>query len=61
MIGTDRGFEHDRKVGPIPTMTWEHLREMRGLGFVIGSHAATHIDCGSADLEVVRRELAAIG
>ncbi|HKC45888.1 MAG TPA: polysaccharide deacetylase family protein [Burkholderiales bacterium] len=58
MIGTERGFEHDRKVGPIPTMTWDQLREMQRLGFVIGSHAATHIDCGSADIELVRRELA---
>jgi methionyl-tRNA formyltransferase len=58
MIGTDRGFDHDRKAGPIPTMTWDQLREMKRLGFAIGSHTVTHLDCGSAELNVVRRELA---
>ena len=38
-------------------MTWDQLREMRALGFTIGSHTVTHLDCGSADVERVRAEL----
>jgi peptidoglycan/xylan/chitin deacetylase (PgdA/CDA1 family) len=59
MIGTTEGFPHDlKRLGhALPTMTWEHLRHMRDLGFVIGSHTVTHLDCGSADMDTVRREL----
>lgn len=59
LIGTNDGFAHDlKKLGkPLPTMNWEQLRHMHDLGFVIGSHTVTHLDCGSADLETVRREL----
>jgi peptidoglycan/xylan/chitin deacetylase (PgdA/CDA1 family) len=58
-IGTTEGFPHDvKRLGKaLPTMTWEHLRHMRDLGFVIGSHTVTHLDCGSADMETVQREL----
>jgi len=59
MIETTEGFPHDlKRLGKaLPTMTWEHLRHMRDFGFVIGSHTVTHLDCGSADMETVRREL----
>jgi len=59
MIGTTEGFPHDlKRLGKaLPTMTWDHLRHMRDLGFVIGSHTVTHLDCGSAGLDTVRREL----
>ena len=30
---------------------------MHELGFVIGSHTVTHLDCGAADKDTVRREL----
>lgn len=59
MIGTTDGFQHDlKRLGHVlPTMTWDQLREMRDLGFLIGSHTVTHIDCGSVDLNTVRCEL----
>lgn len=59
MIGADQGFPHDlKRLGSaLPTMTWDQLRQMHALGFVIGSHTVTHLDCGSADLGAVRREL----
>ena len=59
IIGTTDGFPHDlKRLGKaLPTMTWDHLRHMRDLGFVIGSHTVTHLDCGSASMDAVRREL----
>jgi peptidoglycan/xylan/chitin deacetylase (PgdA/CDA1 family)/folate-dependent phosphoribosylglycinamide formyltransferase PurN len=59
MIGTTGGFPHDlKRLGKaLPTMTWDQLRKMRDLGFVIGSHTVTHIDCGGTGLDAVRREL----
>jgi peptidoglycan/xylan/chitin deacetylase (PgdA/CDA1 family) len=38
-------------------MNWDQLREMHALGFTIGSHTVTHLDCGSADPGTVLREL----
>lgn len=59
LIGRDEGFPHDlKRLGrALPTMNWDQLREMHALGFVVGSHTVTHLDCGSADLGTVRREL----
>ena len=59
MIGTTEGFPHDlKRLGKaLPTMTWDQLRHMHDLGFVIGSHTVTHLDCGSAGMDTVRREL----
>ncbi len=60
MIGTGRRFPHDiRRGNPyIPTMQWDHLREMREAGFTIGSHSVSHIDCATEREEIVRDELA---
>jgi len=60
MIGTDQPFEHDlQKLGRgLPTMTWDQLREMRDLGFQIGSHTVSHINCANAPPDVLRQELA---
>ena len=59
MIGSDRPFPHDVRRGneAIPTMQWQHLREMRSAGFHIGSHSVTHIDCASEPKERVTSEL----
>jgi peptidoglycan/xylan/chitin deacetylase (PgdA/CDA1 family) len=59
MIGTTGGFPHDwKRLGrALPTMTWDQLQRMRDLGFVIGSHTVTHLDCGNAGLDAVRSEL----
>jgi peptidoglycan/xylan/chitin deacetylase (PgdA/CDA1 family) len=59
MIGTTRGFDHDReRLGrTLATMNWDHLRRMRDLGFTIGSHTVTHINCARVDRETLRREL----
>jgi peptidoglycan/xylan/chitin deacetylase (PgdA/CDA1 family) len=59
IIGTDRPFPHDIRDGgiPIPAMNWDEVRALRDAGFGVGSHTETHIDCGRAPLEDVRREL----
>jgi methionyl-tRNA formyltransferase/peptidoglycan/xylan/chitin deacetylase (PgdA/CDA1 family) len=58
-IGVDVAFDHDlRRIGHgLPTMTWEHLREMHAAGYTIGSHSVSHLDCGKASLDQVRAEL----
>ncbi len=58
-IGTDGALEHDlRRLGRgLPSMSWDHLREMLAAGFTVGSHTVTHLDCGRADLGQVRAEL----
>lgn len=59
IIGTDAGFPHDlsKKGYVLPAMDWHQLLHMKELGFVIGSHSVTHLDCGQADLNTVRGEL----
>ncbi len=61
MIGAERGFPHDlTKLGrPLPNMTWDHLAEMKQLGFTIGSHTVSHVNCAQAPPEEVRAELVA--
>jgi peptidoglycan/xylan/chitin deacetylase (PgdA/CDA1 family) len=59
IIGTDGRFPHDLRRGnpPIPVMQWDQLREMHRLGFTIGSHSVSHIDCASEPEDVVWGEL----
>jgi len=59
LIGTKIGFEHDlaKKGEVVPTMTWAEVADLRARGFSVGSHTATHVDCGTADLAVIRAEL----
>ena len=59
IVGTDNGFAHDlNKLGyALPNMSWDQLREMKEMGFTIGSHTVTHLNCAQADLDTVRREL----
>ncbi|MEO8133051.1 MAG: polysaccharide deacetylase family protein [Betaproteobacteria bacterium] len=59
LIGRSEGFAHDlNRLGrPLPTMTWEQLKHMRDLGFTIGSHTVTHLDCGQATEDTVKLEL----
>lgn len=59
LIGTNRGFEHDRKkLGYyLDNMTWENLVEMKEHGFVIGSHTVTHINCGKHNKQKVKEEI----
>jgi len=59
IIGTERPFPHDvlRGNGSIPTMDWAQLRNMKQLGFTIGSHTVNHIDCAREPEDVVWDEL----
>lgn len=59
MIGTSKGFAHDLdKLGyALPNMNCDQLRHMKELGFTIGSHTVTHLNCAKADLQEVRAEL----
>lgn len=58
-IANNVGFDHDlSKLGEaVPTMNWDQLREMKDAGFSIGSHTVSHLDCGTAPLQVVEKEL----
>ncbi len=58
-ISSDVGFDHDLKKleRPVATMNWEQLSEMKDAGFSIGSHTVSHIDCGTAPMQVVEQEL----
>jgi peptidoglycan/xylan/chitin deacetylase (PgdA/CDA1 family) len=58
IIGTGRRFPHDiRRGNPyIPTMQWDHLRQMREAGFTIGSHSVSHIDCAAERADIVHDE-----
>ena len=59
MMSSDRGFEHDlKKLGKaLPNMTWEQIQYMHQLGFTIGSHTVTHINCRKSDPDLVREEI----
>jgi peptidoglycan/xylan/chitin deacetylase (PgdA/CDA1 family) len=59
LIGTAGRFPHDLRRGnpPIPVMDWDQLRRMRDLGFTIGSHTVTHIDCAKEPEAAVWWEL----
>lgn len=59
MMGSDHGFEHDlKKLGKaLPNMTWKQIRQMHQLGFTIGSHTVTHINCGKSAPDLVRKEI----
>lgn len=60
MIGRDVGFKHDlSKLGrALPNMDWEQLREMRDMGFTLGSHTVTHMNCARAGEAELKAELA---
>ena len=59
MIGSTNAFQHDLDMlgRGLPHMTWPQLRHMKELGFTIGSHTVTHLNCAESDLDHVRREL----
>jgi peptidoglycan/xylan/chitin deacetylase (PgdA/CDA1 family) len=56
---SDQRLPHDVRRGnpAIPAMSWSNLRDMRKVGFTIGSHTVSHIDCAAETEETVRREL----
>lgn len=60
IVGTSRPFPHDVARGnpPIPSLTWDQVRRMQELGFTIGSHTVSHIDCAAEPESRVREELA---
>ncbi len=59
LMGSTRGFQHDLdKLGAaLPNMDWTQLKEMADLGFTIGSHTETHINCAKGDPDAVIKEL----
>ena len=58
-VESGRPFRHDETSGHagFPPMTWEGVRTLRRAGFDVGSHTRSHFDCGSADLETLKREI----
>lgn len=59
IVDSDLGFPHDKRRGNpmIPMMTWDQLRRMNSLGFTIGSHTVSHVDCVSESQQKVQEEL----
>lgn len=56
-VGTDRSFPWDRRLPPMPNLTWEDVREMVRLGHEIGSHTANHPNLGTVSASEARAEL----
>ena len=58
-IESEEGFDHDlNKLGyAVPTMTWDHLRQMHAMGFTIGSHTVSHINCAQTSDAELQDEL----
>jgi hypothetical protein len=56
-VGTDRVFDWDRHLKPLPKLTWDHVREMADMGFEIGSHTVNHLNMGTLSTEEARHEL----
>lgn len=57
-IETDRQFPWDTAKGRRTVMmSWNHAREMHGMGFEIGCHTWNHPDLGTEPIESARREL----
>lgn len=57
-IGTDRQFRWDTDKGRRTVMmSWDHAREMHGLGFEIGCHTWNHPDLGTEPITSATREL----
>ena len=56
-------FAHDQqsKQHGFPPNTWEQIEFLKRSGYEIGSHTRSHADCGSADEEFLRREIAGSG
>ncbi len=50
-IDTQQPFDHDLEWGfpGFLPLTWDQLRELKMVGFRVGSHTRTHFDCGSTD------------
>ena len=59
LMGSEQGFQHDLdKLGTaLPNMDWSQLKEMADLGFTIGSHTETHINCAKGNPDEVIKEL----
>jgi len=59
-IGSRHVPQWDRKLAIQPGwMDWDQLRRMAAAGFEIGGHTETHIDLGTADAGLIRKELRA--
>jgi peptidoglycan/xylan/chitin deacetylase (PgdA/CDA1 family) len=56
-VGTNRTFEWDRGLKPMPNLTWDDVRTMAGMGFEIGSHTVNHPNLATLSHEETWGEL----
>ncbi|HVT47047.1 MAG TPA: polysaccharide deacetylase family protein [Vicinamibacterales bacterium] len=58
-LTTGRAFQHDVAAGDdgFRPMTWGDARTLVRQGFTMASHTRTHFNCGSTDIERLRREI----
>jgi peptidoglycan/xylan/chitin deacetylase (PgdA/CDA1 family) len=54
-----REFQHDldRGITGFFPLTWDQVRFWHARGAEFGSHTRTHIDCGAADSDILKREI----
>jgi peptidoglycan/xylan/chitin deacetylase (PgdA/CDA1 family) len=58
-VGTTRVFDWDRGLPYLGNLSWDHAREMAGMGHEIGSHTVTHANLGVAASDQAWEELVA--
>jgi peptidoglycan/xylan/chitin deacetylase (PgdA/CDA1 family) len=58
-VGTERVFDWDRGLPPMPNLSWDDVRTMARMGFEIGSHTVSHANLGAVNRDQAREELVA--
>lgn len=56
-VESDRVFDWDRGLPPLPNLTWAEVREMVRLGFEIGSHTVNHANLGAITPDKAQHEI----
>lgn len=56
-IGTEVVAPWDADLLRQPWMSWDEVRELKAMGFEIGSHTDSHIDLGTAEPAAIRADL----
>ena len=57
-INTERIFPWDEEAGVKHLlMTWDEVRELTRMGFEIGAHTISHVDLGTAPIDVATKEI----
>ena len=58
-VGTERVFDWDRGLAPMPNLSWDDVKSMIRMGFEIGSHTVSHANLGAVNMDQAREEMIA--